>query len=282
MPGDKKSKKEEATAGKGISRRDFLVTSGTVVVADALIAGTPVAVSAAPATSPTPDTKYPESTGYLLYDSKKCAGCTTCMLTCSLVHYGEQSLAFSRIQIAQDSFGKFPNDLVMGICRQCVTPLCVDKCPVKAAHVDTANGNVRVIDSKKCIGCKTCLSACPYTPHRPVWNNEISKSSKCDLCLDTPYWNEKGGPKGKQACVEACPFKAIKFTDKVPEQAENKGYDVKLRNEHWFKLGFADEDNPQPAGGRGGFGGGGFGGGGRGGAPKIQPQNQTTEPKPKE
>jgi len=121
----------------------------------------------------------------------------------------------------------------------------------------------------------------------PVWNSAINKSSKCDLCLDTPYWNEKGGPKGKQACVESCPFKAIKFTDKTPDQAENKGYDVKLRNEHWFKLGFADEDNPQPAGGRGGFGGpGGFGGGGRGGfgggAPK-QPQPQpNTEPKPKE
>jgi protein NrfC len=287
MPGGKKAESKEAIAKKGISRRDFLVTSGTAVALDALIATTPIKASAAPAASPAPAAaKYPESTGYLIYDSKKCCGCTTCMLSCSLVHYGAQSHTLARIQIAQDSFGKFPADLVLAACRQCVSPLCVEKCPVQAAHVDTANGNVRVIDSKKCIGCKMCLSACPFTPHRPVFGVIVdgkAKSSKCDLCLDTPYWNEKGGPKGKQACVEACPMKAIKFTDKTPDQTENKGYDVKLRNEHWFKLGFADEDNPNAGrgGGMGGFGGGGGGGFG-GGAPKAKPQTQITQPEPKE
>ncbi len=280
MRGGKKPEKMETAEKKGISRRNFLVASGTAVVAAAAPIKAPEAAAAVDAG------KYPESKGYLQYDSRKCAGCTTCMLSCSLVHYGEQSLGLARIQIAQDSFGKYPTDIVMAPCRQCVTPLCVEKCPVKAAYIDTANGNVRRIDSKKCIGCKTCLSACPYTPHRTVWNEFIKKSSKCDLCLDTPYWNEKGGPQGKQACVESCPFMALKFTDKVPEQAENKGYDIKLRNEHWFKLGFADEDNPQPAGGRGGMGGFGAGAGGRGGfgggAPKPQPQNPTTKPTSKE
>jgi protein NrfC len=300
MPGGKKAESEEAIAKKGISRRDFLVSSGTLVAVDALIATTPITASAAPAASPAPAAgKHPESTGYLQYDSRKCAGCTTCMLSCSLVHYGYHSLSLARIQIAQDSFGKYPTDLQMAPCRQCVTPLCVDACPVKAAHVDTANGNVRRIDSKKCIGCKKCLSACPFTPHRPVFGVVVdgkAKSSKCDLCIDTPFWNEKGGPGGKQACVEACPFKALKFTDKTPEQTD-KGYDVKLRNQHWFALGFKDEDNPggggRGGGGFGGGGGGGFGGGGRGGgapggggfgggAPKIQPQMQITEPEPKE
>ena len=112
--------------------------------------------------------------------------------------------------------------------------------------------------------------------HRKVWNKNISKSSKCDLCIDTPYWNEKGGPGGKQACVEACPFKAIKFTDKTPDQEGFKGYNVKLRNQYWFALGFADEDNPQPkSSGFGGFGGG-FGGG------KAKPKAQKPQPEPKE
>jgi protein NrfC len=317
MPGGKTPKDKEAAAQQGISRRNFLKSSGTLVVADALITANPLSASAAPVASPTPDTgKYPESTGYILYDSRKCAGCTTCMLSCSLVHYGVHNLSLSRIQIAQDSFGKYPTDLIMAPCRQCVDPKCVSICPVQAAHVDTENGNVRVIDSKKCIGCKQCLSACPFTPHRPVFGVIVdgkAKSSKCDLCLDTPYWNEKGGPKGKQACVEACPFKALKFTDKTPEQAEDKGYNVKLRNEHWFKLGFQDEDNPQSGRGggmMGGFGGGGFGGGGArgggargggargggargggmmggfggrgGGAPKTQPNMQITDSEPKE
>ena len=273
MPGSKKPENKANAAKNKVSRRTFLATGGAIVAVDAVISSaTAVASPALPA--PATDS-YPASKGYLVYDSRKCAGCTTCMLSCSLVHYGEQNLSLSRIQIAQDSFGKFPDDIAMAPCLQCVDPTCVSNCPVGAAYVDTANGNVRRIDSDKCIGCKMCLKMCSQQPdHRPVWNHQISKSSKCDLCLDTPYWKEKGGPGGKQACVESCPFKALKFVDTTPDQAEFKGYNVKLRNEHWFKLGFADEDNPRPAGG-GGFGG--FGGGA-----KSKPKAKTSQPEPKE
>jgi protein NrfC len=270
MPGGKKAENEEMK--KKYSRRDFLVTGGTVVAVDALVSS----ASAIAAPTPAATKNVPASKGYLVYDSKKCAGCTTCMLACSLTHYGVQSLSLSRIQIMQDSFGKFPDDVKMAPCRQCVTPPCVLNCPVNAAYVDEKNGNVRRIDSKKCIGCKTCIKMCPQQPHRTVWNPELKpngKSSKCDLCIDTAaYWNEKGGPGGKQACVESCPMKAIKFVAEPPDQTETAGYDVKLRNEHWFKLGFVDEDQPPGTGG----GGGGFGGGG--GAPK----SKIPEAKPKE
>ena len=245
MSGGKKAESEEAAAKKKYSRRDFLVTGGTVVAVDALIATTPAKASAP--TAPAPAAKaYPASKGYLVYDSKKCAGCTTCMLSCSLTHYGVQNLSLSRIQIMQDSFGKFPYDVKMAPCRQCVTPVCVENCPVGAAFVDTKNGNVRRIDSKKCIGCKTCIAMCPQQPHRTVWNHVENKSSKCDLCLETPYWNEKGGPAGKQACVESCPMKAIKFVAVTPDQTETDGYDINLRNEHWLNLGLVDNSTIIP------------------------------------
>jgi len=250
MPGGKKAESEDVADKKTLSRRDFLVTGGAVAAVDALIATTPAkAVAATPAAKK----PFPESQGYLLYDSKKCASCTTCMLSCSLTHYGVQSLSLSRIQIMHDSFGKFPYDVKMAPCRQCKTPVCVENCPVNAAYVDTKNGNVRRIDMKKCIGCKTCIQMCPQQPHRTVWNHELNKSSKCDLCLDTPYWNEKGGPGGKQACVESCPMKAIKFTAQMPDQTETEGYDVNLRNEHWLRLGLVDDSRnaPQPAMGGG-------------------------------
>ena len=110
MSGGKKAESEGAAAKKKYSRRDFLVTGGTVVAVDALIATTPAKAIAA--TSPSPAAvKYPVSKGYLVYDSKKCIGCTTCMLSCSLTHYGAQSLSLARIQIMQDSFGKFPNEV---------------------------------------------------------------------------------------------------------------------------------------------------------------------------
>jgi len=218
MSKSKKTEKKEITEKKKYSRRDFLTIGGAVVAADVLIATTPARVAtAAPEVA-----SYPASKGYLVYDSKKCIGCTTCMLSCSLVHYGEQNLSLSRIQIIQDSFGKFPDDIKIAVCRQCVTPPCVINCPVGAAFVDTENGNVRRIDQEKCIGCQKCLEMCPQQPHRVVWNHYIGKSSKCDLCIDTPYWNEKG------------------------DQKETEGYDVNLRNEHWLNLGLVENSTIVP------------------------------------
>lgn len=244
MPKDKKTQKKEALEKKKVSRRDFLAISGTVVAADLLMAATP-GIKTASAESD--QVSHPESKGYLIYDSKKCMGCTTCMLSCSMVHYGVQSLSLARIQIIQDSFGKFPEDIQIAPCRQCVTPVCVENCPVGAAYIDTENGNVRRINEEECIGCGTCLEMCPQQPHRTVWNHTKGKSSKCDLCLDTPYWNEKGGIGGKQACVESCPVKAIQFVQEIPDQTERDGYDVNLRNEHWFNLGLVDDSRVVPS-----------------------------------
>ena len=118
--------------------------------------------------------------------------------------------------------------------------------------------------NKKCIGCKTCIKMCPQMPHRTVFNSAAKKASKCDLCLDTDlYWNEKGGPLGKQACVEACPMKAIKFVAETPNQEETEGYNVNLRNEHWLKLGLVDDSRVVPPG--------------MGGAPKSKPAAKPKE-----
>ncbi|MDR1726613.1 MAG: 4Fe-4S dicluster domain-containing protein [Acidobacteriota bacterium] len=237
------SEDKEAGADKKLSRRNFLSTGGAAVAATAAAAVAVVPSSAAQAPKPA---AYPASKGYVVYDSKKCIGCTTCMLSCSLTHYGSQSLSLARIQIMQDSFGKFPNDLKMAPCRQCKVPVCVESCPVGAAYIDTENGNVRRIDGKKCIGCKTCIKMCPQQPHRTVWNHIDKKSSKCDLCLDTPYWNEAGGPGGKQACVASCPVKALKFVADTPNQEETDGYDVNLRNDNWLNLGLVESSTIVP------------------------------------
>lgn len=243
MPKNKKPDKTESSEQKKFSRRQFIVGGGAALAAGAL--ATAPGVKTAKAAEPQ-KVSYPESKGYLVYDSKKCIGCTTCMLSCSMVHYGQQNLSLARIQIMQDSFGKFPNDLQIAPCRQCVTPVCVENCPVGAAFIDTENGNVRRINEEDCIGCGKCIEMCPQQPHRPVWNHITGKSSKCDLCIDTPYWNEKGGPGGKQACVESCPMQAIKFVTETPDQKETEGYNVNLRNEHWFNLGLVDDSRTVP------------------------------------
>jgi protein NrfC len=217
--------------GKGrFSRRDFLKFTGTVAIGAGVL----------PKLIWLDDTiaAIPASEGYLLVDTKKCQGCLSCMLACSLVHEGTENLSLSRIQILQNSFAKFPDDLTMAQCRQCVDPACVEACPEKALYVDKKNGNIRIVDVKKCIGCKSCVQACPFEPSRALWNSDKKRALKCDLCADAPYWNGKGGPKGKQACVEVCPLGAIQFTKKIPEQKGDTGYKVNLRGESWKKLGY--------------------------------------------
>ncbi len=221
MPDSEKSKGK----GKEIGRREFLVGSSAAIAAGTLFAGIPSASEAAANTQ-----TYPKSKGYIVYDSRLCLGCQSCMFACSLTHEGVANPSLSRIQIIRDapSFTKYPYDVVMSVCRQCVTPLCVHMCPTGACHVDEANGNIRRIDQDKCIGCKQCIQACPQRPHRTIWNPVKKKSAKCDLCEGAPFWNEKGGPEGKQACVETCPVKALKLVTEAPSQTDINGYDINL------------------------------------------------------
>jgi Fe-S-cluster-containing dehydrogenase component len=179
----------------------------------------------------------PASQGYLLVDTKKCSGCTSCMMACSLTHHGETNHSLSRIQITQDPFGKFPEDIQMAQCRQCPYPSCVAACPTGAMHADKETG-VRTVDVNKCIGCERCVNACPFTPSRALWNFEEKHAQKCDLCEGAKFWNQDGGPDGKRACEEVCPMGAIKFTAELPVQSDD-GYQTDLRTgTAWDELGF--------------------------------------------
>lgn len=223
--------REKATEAPGMARREFLkgasagaglaLLPGAFLIADAVAA-------------------IPAAGGYLLVDMKKCQGCTTCMLTCSLVHEGEANLSLSRIQILQNSFEKFPNDLTVVQCRQCVDPLCVAACPTGALHAESGKG-IRRVDAAQCIGCQRCVRACRNTPSTAVWNFEENHAQVCDLCADAPFWSEKGGPSGKQACVSTCPVGAIRFTREIPAQDGDTGYRVNLRGKEWRALGHTSE-----------------------------------------
>jgi len=106
-----------------LSRRDFVKYSGMTVIGWCFL-GCELDASG----------KEQAAWGFLLVDMKKCQGCASCMLACSLVHEGEINLSLSRIQIQQDPFGKFPDDVTIVQCRQCVEPACLSACPTGASR----------------------------------------------------------------------------------------------------------------------------------------------------
>lgn len=228
---------DTTATGSGVTRRQFVTGVGGagvgLVLGGLLVKGfiLPDHVVAIPA-----------SEGYLLVDRVKCATCASCMLACSVAHYGRANPSLSRIQVANDPFGLFPNDVAQNQCRQCPYPPCVDACPTGANHADPETG-VRMIDPAKCIGCERCVHACPFTPSRVQWNFEDKHAQKCDLCKDTPYWDEEGGVGGEQICVQVCPHNAISFTKDIPVQTD-AGYLVNLRRDDaWGSLGFPVSDD---------------------------------------
>ena len=91
-----------------ITRRQFLLGSGALG-ATVFLPGKLLAIH----------NTIADSKGFLVVDLKKCQGCGTCMMACALAHSGIASYSLARIQIQQDSFADWPDDVSMAICRQC-------------------------------------------------------------------------------------------------------------------------------------------------------------------
>lgn len=223
----------DSPGGGKITRRRFLLGVGGI--------GFAVAVAGPFVLRPGKLAAMPDAGGFLVVDLKKCQGCGACMTACSLAHTGTVSMSLARIQIQQDPFATWPDDVFMAPCLQCADAPCVNACPVSANSPDAGHANVRRIDPQRCIGCFQCIDACPYTPKRLQWNHLSRQAQKCDLCSNARYLGEPGGPGGTQACVKVCPVDAISFTETMPDQRSEESYHVNLRGKGWGTLGYTTE-----------------------------------------
>lgn len=124
-----------------------------------------------------------------------CTGCRACETICAFVHTKSFNGERSRIKIEKNEIEGI--DLPK-ICRQCGDAPCVKICPVNALTRDPKT-NAVIVDSDKCIGCKKCEKACPFSAISFTENNI---PLICDLCED------------EVECVKRCPTDALKFDNK--------------------------------------------------------------------
>ena len=108
-------------------------------------------------------------------DTVRCIGCHTCSTACKLSNNLPIDIWWNRVlteggEAMDTPGGEWPNNHMRFLpvsCQHCENPACVKVCPVGATYKDPETGAVRQ-DYDKCIGCRMCMAACPYTGVRVV------------------------------------------------------------------------------------------------------------------
>ena len=147
------------------------------------------------------------------FDSNKCSGCKTCQVSCkgNLQAAGEQpvpqgaelpggawELNEAGSYVPSGVFGYF----MSVACNHCDEPACFGNCPTGAIQKDEDTGIVWV-DAESCIGCKACVTACPYDA--PSFSEESGLVIKCDMCKD------EVAAGGKPICVNRLSHARARF-----------------------------------------------------------------------
>jgi molybdopterin-containing oxidoreductase family iron-sulfur binding subunit len=185
----------------------------------------------------------------MVIDLDRCNGCQACEIACRVENNvpvcGPQAARENRtifwMRVVSVTHGTWPEVRTRFMprpCMHCDRPPCTAVCPVRATEADS-EGIVGQI-YPRCIGCRYCANACPYTAKffnwkepsypesaRPMLNPDVSTRpvgviEKCTFChhrlqraRDTA--TAEGRPLREEdyvpACAEACPTGAIHFGD---------------------------------------------------------------------
>lgn len=142
---------------------------------------------------------------FIMADAGKCIGCRTCEVACAVAHQDDFTAQTftSRLRVVKgDAY-----TTAVG-CHQCEDAPCANVCPT---HAISRTAGTWLVEQTRCIGCKSCMVACPFGAMQVRLVGNRAQALKCDLCA-----HREGGP----ACVEACPTHALHCVDPASIRAE--------------------------------------------------------------
>lgn len=190
----------------------------------------------------------------MVIDTRTCVGCRSCVVACKAENKTPPGVNYT-VVVEQPNEAADGKPLFMTKpCFHCENPPCVDVCPVNATFKREQDGIV-VVDYDRCIGCRYCITACPYGARTfdfgemyagggpgTVWGSApspeygqfrgreegaspVGNVRKCTFCLHLQ--DEKGeynkGEGRWPACAKTCPGEAIHFGDfKDPDSDVSK------------------------------------------------------------
>ncbi|MBS7625991.1 4Fe-4S dicluster domain-containing protein [Candidatus Bathyarchaeota archaeon] len=183
----------------------------------------------------------------VLVDIRKCIGCRACQVACKRWNdrksektvlnatpglewtnpsdLSPRTYTYIRF-IGRGSGDDFRWHFLKIQCNHCVEPGCASVCPTKALS-KSVEGPV-LYDVEKCIGCKYCISGCPFNV--PRFDEEKHIIEKCTFCAD------RLAEGLKPACVAACPTGALSMHERneviqLAESARSNGAHIYGKDE---------------------------------------------------
>lgn len=148
----------------------------------------------------------PALRNYVAMDPSKCDRCYACEVACAEAHPDNHGQGMC---IVDASLGP----AVSLHCLHCVDAPCQKACAT-GNIVRDAERDVVYMRGDRCIGCKLCVSACPFG--MILWDQGRGRARKCDLCLERL---EKGETP---ACVAGCPTGALSSADTGDQQRRRR------------------------------------------------------------
>jgi Fe-S-cluster-containing dehydrogenase component/formate-dependent nitrite reductase membrane component NrfD len=133
-------------------------------------------------------------------DHRRCIGCHACTVACK--EENRVPLGAFRTWVKYVEKGTFPDTrryFSVLRCNHCDDAPCVTICPTVALY--RRPDGIVDFDSRRCIGCKSCMQACPYDAL--YIDPDTNTAAKCHYCA---HRLEVGL---EPACVIVCPERAI-------------------------------------------------------------------------